>query len=239
MGKKCRRRTVVAIGDMHLPWVSRRVLSIILRNVALIKPDIVIQMGDLFDMFSWSRFPRTHGLMTPAQEFGKARKMAVQFWQAVAKACPTAKRIQLYGNHDERPVKQILAKAPEYELFVMDHLKRSFTFEDVETQKNAATEIIIDDCMYIHGYRSKLGDHLDSSGGLNVVRAHSHKGGTVTKVHGDLMGNRYRLITELDCGFVADHRAVPLSYSQQRRFNNFTHGFGLIDPYGLRFVPIG
>jgi hypothetical protein len=224
-----RTYTVLAIGDAHCPWMLFRSLDAICAAIKSIRPDIVLQLGDLYDFFSWTRFPRTHNLLTPVQEAKQGRKQAEHMWNRVRKAHPKAKRFQLRGNHDDRPYKRILEAAPEFEeLLALDPY---FKFDGVETQPSSRDELVIQGVCYMHGFRSKLGDHARHNR-MSTVCGHSHKGGVVTMRLGK------KTLWECNAGFIANPFSRPLSYGMQRKFNDQTQGFAVIDARGPRFVPL-
>lgn len=226
------RKTVLAIGDLHKPWHSRATLLAIYRAIRRIKPDVVIQMGDLYDLFSFTRFPRTHNVYTPSQELTLARKDAELFWQSVKYAAPkNCKRIQLWGNHDDRAVKSALSRSPELEHFVAEGMASLMKFPGVQTVDDSRHVLMIDGVGYHHGYLLNPGAHARANL-CNMVCAHTHYGCVIPLKLED------RIIWELNVGFGADRFAKPLGYAPQRRFSRSTLGFGVVDPYGPRFYPL-
>lgn len=219
-------RKVLAVGDLHFPWVNKRTLNAIYRAIEREQPDIVIQMGDLYDMFSSTRFAKTMRLYTPLKEVELAREMADEFWAEVKKRAPKAKRKQIKGNHDDRPYKRLIEKAPELEPFFS--VREYFEFEGVETIHDSSAELEIDGILYIHGHYSGLGKHMQYFL-KRVVCAHSHVGGSVfANLHSST-------IWELNVGYAADKYAVPLRYSPSRTVR-WTQGYGIIDDHGPRFI---
>lgn len=228
MQKHERIRKVFIVGDTHFPWCKKSILKLILQAIEREKPDIVIQMGDLYDMFSQTRFAKTQSLMTPDKEATEGRDQAEKFWQLVYKAAPNAERIQIKGNHDERAYKRLLEKAPELEPFF--NIQRFFEFDGVKTYHDPRCELVIDGVLYTHGHYSKLGAHM-----LyylkKVVRAHDHTGGVVfANVHG-------RTIWEMSVGYVGDKDTVPMQYSATKTVK-WTWGYGIVDEHGPRFCPL-
>lgn len=226
-----RKKTVIAIGDAHCPWASPRTLSAVYKLIAKVQPDIVIQMGDLMDAFSFSRFPRTMNGYSPQQELKLARRDGERLWNSVQDAAPKAKCIQLFGNHECRVVKKALADAPELEHFVEQGMKSIMQFENVELVDDSREVFMIEGVGYLHGYLLQPGAHSKSFG-INTVTAHTHRGGVFPhKLEREL-------IWELNVGFVANRHAGPLGYGPQRRFSNWTLGVGLITPEAPIFIPL-
>jgi hypothetical protein len=106
-----------------------------------------------------------------------------------------------------------------------------FEFPGVKTQDSQRAELVLDGIMFMHGYRSKAGDHANHNN-LSTVCGHSHRGSVSFLRRGD------EVIWELNCGFLGDPSSVPLSYTRQRTVSNWTQGFGVIDKQGPRFIPL-
>lgn len=221
------RRTVVAIGDVHFPFASRLTLSRVYEIVMEAQPDAVVQLGDLTDSYSASKYPRSHNIMTPREERAKAREMAVAFWDSVHRAAPSAACYQLLGNHCLRRFKRTLESLPEMEDEVWSALVEDHTFPGVTLCDDPRQPLIIDDVAYEHG-ALKAGEHC-SENGMHTVCAHSHVGGVV---------HRGRL-WELNAGFCADVDAPVFDYVRTRLVaKRTTQGVGLVDGWGGRFIPL-
>lgn len=218
---------ILGIGDPHLPWHKKSLLTKLYDVIEEIRPKYIVQPGDLYDRFSQSRFAKTAGLITPGREADVGRTAAEKFWAEVTKRSPESKRYQLRGNHDERALKALLERAPELEPFFDD--KDFYRFPGVETIFDPRELLILNGVGILHGY-GRLGDHMRYF--LRpVVRAHSHTGGVVfMRING-------KTIFELDCGYLADPYAVPLRYRPTTAVR-WTHGFGLVDSAGPRFIPL-
>lgn len=222
---------VFAVGDKHFPFNSSFTTSAIIDDIAAEQPSVVVQLGDLYDLYSYSRFPRTHNVYTPKMELDLGRQQAENFWAAVIKAAPKATCYQLWGNHDDRAVKRILEKSPEHLHFVEQGMRELMQFDGVTTMPDSREELVINDVVYIHGYLSMLGAHARTNQ-RRVVCGHSHLGGVVyIKTERDILW-------ELNAGWTGNRHAVAMGYAPQRRFSRFTTGYAKVDRYGPRFVPI-
>jgi hypothetical protein len=190
-----------------------------------------VQVGDLMDRYSHSRFPRSHNVYRPEQEDELARKGAEEMWAEVRKAAPRASLFQLLGNHDLRPLKQVLAAYPQMEKWAEKMLAESMTFEGVKTLHDPREELKLPGNVdVIHGYLGRLGDHRNYTL-TNVVHGHTHTGGVVFR---QVAG---RVLWELDCGLAGDMESKALSYTPQKSTKH-TLGWGFLDEYGPRFIPL-
>lgn len=218
----------ICIGDTHFPFACRKTLKTIYRAIHKFKPYFVIQMGDLKDQFSAAKWPRSYSVITPEDEFKRARVMAETFWANIASASPGSKRYQLKGNHDDRAKKRILERLPDLEpLLRLDEIYR---FDGVTTMADEREGLILEDILFMHGFRATLGDHAKHAH-RSVVCGHSHLGGAVFMRDGD------KTIFELNAGHCADTATKPLSYSRQRYIAKTTKGYGLLQIFGKNIAP--
>jgi hypothetical protein len=223
--KQVFEKTVI-IGDCHFPFVHKPSLDKVIAFIKKFQPKYVIQIGDLYDMLSHGKFPRSLNTYTPKDEMNEGRKMAVKMWEDIKKVSPKSICHQILGNHDIRPMKRILEAYPEAELF-MD-FEKWFKFDGVETNSNIRQELIINGICYIHGYRTQLGSHRDYNR-MSTVTGHSHLGGVSYKSYGS------ETLFELNAGYIGDPESKALSYTAQK-IVVWTHGLGVIDEHGPRFI---
>lgn len=224
---------ILAIGDVHFPWAQKSKISAVLKLAETFRPHAIVQVGDLYDMFAAGRWAKSLDIMTPKQEYQLARDQAEEFWRLLRRASPKSACFQLIGNHDERPLKRVLDKAPEVaSLMKVDEL---FKFKGVKTANSEFDELVLKDIVFMHGYKSKLGDHATFNQ-MKTVCGHSHRGGVVFMPKRGT-GTNLEMIWELNCGYLGDPDEVPLQYRKQSR-TIWTHGVGLIDHLGPRFVPL-
>lgn len=224
------KRTLV-VGDLHLPWAPKRLLSRIHDAIRAEGVGRVVQVGDTYDFFSFSKHARSMDVITPRAEVQRGRELALWFWDGVrAAAGRSAELIAVRGNHDERPVKRALDTLPELEMFVRAGVEALFDFPGVRSIHDYREEFIADGVVYQHGYR-KHGEHVVHNL-RNTVVGHLHVGGTVFRRFGR------RTLWELNAGLVADLSAPVFHYRPQKRFSPWTVGYGLVDERGPRFVPL-
>ncbi len=180
------------IGDTHFPFIHKPTLEQIYAFCELMKPELVVQVGDLYDAYSHAKFARSHNVFTPRDEHSAGRRMAEEMWAKIKSIVPDARCIQVLGNHDVRPMRRILEVYPEAEDWISEILRKTMSFEGVETIMDIREELILPgEVMVIHGYRSKLGEHRDHTL-MNAVCGHQHVGGVVFKnFHG--IGVRWEL----------------------------------------------
>lgn len=220
--------SILIISDIHWPFSCQKVLDAFLKRVALKKPQYVILNGDAWDMYSHSKFPKSHNIFTPREEEKVAREENENFWKEVQKKSPQSKCIQMLGNHDVRPLKRVLESYPEAEDWIKEKMEKLFTFENVKTIQDPREEVLLGNIAIFHGYRTKLGDHRDYTL-YNTINGHTHVGGTVfRKIRGDILW-------ELNSGMAGNPEAKGLTYTPQK-ITHWTKGFGEVDEEGPRFI---
>lgn len=220
-------RSILVIGDTHFPFVCQDTLAFIFYWCEIMKPQVCVQIGDLYDMFAHGRFPRTHVAYNPAEEIELGQQMAREMWRKIRQLSPGVECHQIRGNHDQRPLKRILSAYPEGEIFFS--VDRYFEFDGVKSVHNDRQELIVDGITFIHGYSTRPGFHMEHNHGSTVV-GHSHKGGVVYR------GTKDGIIWELNAGYCGDPNSKALSYTPQK-LTKWTKGFGFIDACGPRFIP--
>lgn len=222
---------ILPIGDLHFPFVHRPTLEKIYRfaEKEIGKDDgYIVQVGDLYDMFAHSKFPKSANFYGPDDELELGFKAAKEFWSEINKACPNAKKHGLKGNHDVRPLKLAIERAPSLEGLVARALEGYFQFDGVNLVADHREELEIDSILFHHGIFGKLGDHRDFTQMCTVV-GHTHRGGVVYRPL------RKHTLWELNCGFVGDENAKVLQYTPMKT-TGWTLGWGFIDEYGPRFI---
>ncbi len=225
-----RLRTLV-LGDIHFPWPSQRALRRVYEAIRKLRPDVIVQIGDLYDFYSFSKFPTDPGVVKPDQEIARAYRQAKAMWTKIRDIAPQAKLYQVLGNHDERPNKRVSESLPEMRCLTKPSIEALFTFEGVTTVHDSAEELFIGDVVFQHGHRSSLGDHAKHNQASTVV-GHSHRGGVV------FLRNRKGIYWELNAGWLGNEKAPVFKYGSQNKLRNWTVGYGVIDELGPRFVPL-
>lgn len=218
------------LGDLHMPFHCRRSLQTAIEYAKELKPNVIIQIGDLDDQYCFSRYPRSQNKNTPQEELLAARKHGTKMWEDLRKASPKADRYQLLGNHDVRLNKRIMEKLPE--LYEMLDFESLFEFDGVQTLASDRDILNVtlngERISFHHGFLSKLGDHVKHFQNSCVV-GHSHRPGIVYEpIHG-------RQLFELNVGYMGDPTSHVFKYGATVK-QKWGRGFGVIDANGPRFI---
>lgn len=218
---------VFFVSDTHFPFEDKKAIKKVIALIKKEKPTHIVQAGDLLDMFSFSRYEKSINFTNPKSELAQGLTRAKKFWADVRKAAPRAKRYQLIGNHEDRLSKYIAKNAPELEGMV-DSIQDMFKFPGVKVLQSSKDHLILDGVVYTHGHYTKLGDHAKFYR-KSCVHGHSHKVGIWYEQTVD------GLIWEMDCGHLADNKALPLQYTQSK-FSKWTKAVGIIENKQPRLI---
>lgn len=219
---------ILCIPDLHMPFHHKRALEYIFKEfIEKVKFTHIVQLGDLLDQYSFSRFTKKN-LYMPHRELKDGREAAVKMWERIRAAQPQAKLIQHLGNHDDRIAKKAQDKLPEGQELIQYGIDELYRFEGVYTIYDSRQENFIQDICFHHGYLTKLGDGAKYVQG-KFVHGHTHRGGVI------YYPNRNGQYWELDCGHLADYKQEPMRYRAQK-ITNSNLGLGRIDKHGPRFI---
>lgn len=221
---------ILIIPDQHFPFVNKKALTHLIDLASELRPTHIVNVGDTYDMYSFSRFARSMDIMTPKQELTRGRKMAEKMWTDLQAAAPQAVCFQVLGNHEERIYKRIMDVAAEYESVVSEPIRKLLSFPGVRTLKSSKSELVINDIVFVHGWSTSPGFHVRYFG-ENVVHGHTHRGSVQFVAH------KNKALFELDCGFIADINALPLEY-RETKTSQWHIGCGFVDDLGPRFIPL-
>jgi predicted phosphodiesterase len=220
-------RKLLGVGDCHFPYSSDSAVRDLLRYIKAEKPDMIVQVGDLYDQYAFSRYGKSLNKDTPNAEMERGKRKAAEMWREIVATGATC--IQLRGNHDVRLAKRIAEKLPEATDFFDD--SRLFDFPKVQVAKNDRDPMPIRLCgekvLLHHGFLSKTGDHVKYFR-ENVILGHTHRGHT----HFERMGKR--VLWELNCGFMGDEKSHVFGYGAAP--HRWTLGWGVVDENGPRFI---
>lgn len=213
---------VLVISDTHIPFQDKAALRKVVLLTRQERPTHIVQIGDLLDQYVFSRYSRTHNLLTPEDEIKKALSQAGQLWKALQKAAPKAKCIQLLGNHDVRVQKRVMERLPE--LQSLFSLKKLYTFPKVHTLKSDRDFKVIDGVVYTHGWLSKSLDHAKH---FNKPTVHGHRHKPAIETQGQLWS--------MDVGFLGDERQLPFGYTMSK-LTNWRMAVGIVENAKPRLI---
>ena len=203
---------ILAIPDQHHPWAHKGALAWTVALARREKPDAIVNLGDALDLYSLSRYPRSHNLHTPAEELRLGMASYRAHWEALRAAAPRAKCYILASNHGDRLHKRIIERVPEAESLIGD----PFAVAGVQS----VDRLVLDSVMFEHGFRSKAEEH-GKKNLQSTVHGHLHS----ATLHFFNLGGRPRF--NLNCGWLGDTTAPVFKY-RQSAVDDWTLACGLV-----------
>jgi len=99
----------VVLGDRQIPFHDTRAIRLARRVIEDFQPDYVVDLGDALDLpdLSTKYAPKPEHKM----QFKSALRIYREQTEKEIEACPTAKRIWIAGNHEQRLEKYVSVKA--------------------------------------------------------------------------------------------------------------------------------
>lgn len=210
---------ILAIPDTHFPWTDWYALNDIAKYKLSLErrkkqPVRVVQLGDITDQKSWSRWSKDPDDPCPHSE-----------WEQVEIAM--AKMYELFpemdillGNHDTRTIKKAFeAGLPKH---VINGLNDLFDY-DGWGWHICSKPLVIEGVAYLHGDEDKT-SHLASKAshyGMSVVQGHTHKGSLKFLNFFD------RELFVMECGAIVDCTSLAFRYAAKSPVRTFK-GFGVI-----------
>lgn len=224
---------IVFVPDIHFPFVEPNIFTAFYVFLAtVVKPGervIIVVLGDLFDMLSWTKFPKSMLVMDPEQEWNLARELAEKFFIEMRRICPNAEIFLLNGNHDVRPLRRILERDPASEFLIRNEVKKIFTFDGVTTLYDPRDHLLIQgehadqDIVAHHGFGA-AGSHRDKMIS-HFVRGHDHRQYILSKT------TAYGPIIEMSCGLFGDPTTKCFGYTPMK-IENWQRGWAWWNEWG-------
>lgn len=139
----------VILPDIHVPYEDDKALDLALKVIKKYKPERIIQLGDMYDFYSISRFDKHPDRIDSLQQ---ELNRGFDIWKTIKKKSKNSLLEQLTGNHEVR-LRKYLYRHPE--LYSLDCMKfENITRLDELDVKHYDVEDICylnDDLIVTHG----------------------------------------------------------------------------------------
>ncbi len=202
--KRLNNEIVLALGDNHSPYHHRDTLDFISDTVNHYKPDRIVHMGDLADVYSVSSYPKDlHHKDTWTDELKGIRK----FVNELSKIIPSLELLS--SNHDDRPYKasRIAGVPREFLVPYMDVIGAPSGWR---LKKELKITVDSDRSHWLFA-------HTISGGAFsaakilnkNVVLGHSH-----TKFGATAFNNGSKVLYGVDVGCLISDKGSPFAYNR-------------------------
>jgi len=187
------KKLVAVVPDVHVPDHDPEAVRWCLQQIKHRRPGTVVLLGDVLDLTSVSRFPKslaTKATLVSELEAGR------EFFSQLLSAAKDARIIYKSGNHEDRLSTYLFKAAPELAdlpaLTIPAVLKLPPRVEYVSTH-----HVIVDDVMVTHGRKFDGNVALANLRRyrMSVVQGHSHR---MTIAY--LCDARGNLLSSAECG---------------------------------------
>jgi len=185
-----------------MPWHHKRACAWSVHVAKTYQPDAIVGLGDELDLYALSKYPRSHNLYTPADEFRRGLEAYRAHWRQLQDVAKAAKCYEISSNHVDRLRKRILERLPEVESLVDED--GLFGAPGVSRVRRYTR---IDGVQYEHGFRAKASAHAIHNQ-MSTVHGHTHAASLVW--HRNARGPYFNL----ECGWLADDQAPVFNYVQ-------------------------
>lgn len=178
-----RNRSVVALGDLHIPYEDSDAIKLAFKFISDYKPSKIVLGGDIIDFYSISHFQRNPNRVDNLQsEIDKT----VLYLTRLRKIAPQAEIIYMRGNHEDR-LRKFLWATPELSSLRSMHVEELLHLQDLDIKYT--DELIHQDKDIIYSHKGIVRAHsaytakalLDKVGSTNVVHFHTHRSGVHRK----------------------------------------------------------
>lgn len=200
------RVKVLALGDLHLPWIDWRAVGAVARFALAYKPDIIVQVGDFIDAQAWSKHPKYTDALGADHEWAQVQKAAKRLHEML----PDDVRMYIIeGNHDRRHKMRALEATIPSQL--VKPLSSMFPYANWQwwVQQRPLT---LDGVDYVHGDELGGNAHQKASRcGRSIVQGHLHTDAGVKYIQ-----SFHRRTFGLDIGTLMDVKSIAARYAHKK-----------------------
>lgn len=182
--------TTAVLGDLHIPFHSRRAVDLTITALTDTKPDEIILNGDVADCFAVSRFIKLPEHMHQASFQSEVDGVA-ELFKTLRSTFPDAKITWIFGNHEYRLDCYLIQKAPElYGLRGLSLAEQCGALDcgiSIVYSKTRESSIQVGQRLLI-GHFDKISKHAGQTArllleqkGVSLIQGHSHRLGCSAK----------------------------------------------------------
>lgn len=215
--------TILAGGDLHTWYGPPPIMWEAFCRVAhLIKPDVIVLMGDMIDGARISKYANRYGSEAPKVS------VEIETFQGYLQMLPKCKHVYwTLGNHDMRVDNYLAANAPELDDYVGG-------LADRFPQINFCMGVTIGETEFRHRYRGGIHTAYNNTreSGINMITAHTHA--LQVTAHRNRRGTTYGVET----GMLGPVNGPQFEYTEGAP-TRYQEGFAVLtmDEGGYMFPP--
>lgn len=193
IGREC--FPIIVGADAHIPYHDSATIELFINRAVSIGAKTILLNGDWLDCYQLSRFQRDPRMRRIEEEMGTAH----QIFSAIRSACPDARIIYKYGNHEERYDSYLMRQAPDLAGLKSSKLENQAELGLAELKIEVVDNrrVVKADHLYIihgHEYGSGVSSPVNPARGLylktkkSAMCGHYHQSSehTETAINGDV-----------------------------------------------------
>lgn len=217
-------KKLIALGDIHGELRDRRAFALVCKVIADIKPDVLLQVGDLANMDSVSRHPAARGAKRSLHaDREDAREIRADLRQAAGRK---ARIVWIEGNHDAW-LDKYLAERPELDA-EFGTPQQFWDLKEGEEWVPYRDGIHIGKVYYTHdiGYSGAQATKQNlAAAGHCIVSGHTHH--AAIEYGGTIMDQR---VFSMSCGWLGDRNKFAMRpYMPIAKMKNWQLGLGVVN----------
>jgi UDP-2,3-diacylglucosamine pyrophosphatase LpxH len=208
----------VVMNDIHFPFQDDATLECLDSFLDDLDPSIIILNGDINDFYEVSRFDKN-----PRRSFSLQDEldMSTRFKERLAKRYPTAHRVLIDGNHEDR-LRQWLWAHPQIASLRALNLDDLLSAGDAFKRLSYGSQVQISHLLIEHGQLARQGSAMSARAmyakrGMSGIMGHTHRFGTISRR--DMRGQHIYIENGCLCGLDPEYEPCP-DWTQ-----GFTYGF--------------
>jgi hypothetical protein len=177
----------VIIPDVHLPFEDSKALAVVAQIIVLLDPYGIIQLGDLMDAYSLSRFPKDPRMMVKLQEEVDKARALLGAWRLLA---PSALMVLLEGNHSFRMRRTLWESPPAAQaLLTLNAVSEAMTWPKLlGLEELRITHVPYGELYHLPKMVVKHGDIVRSQAAYTAAAEHRKEGISGISGHTHRMG---------------------------------------------------
>jgi len=220
----CKRSVILAVGDIHAPFMHRDAVAFLRAMSRELKPTQTILMGDVADQHCLSRFVRNPSGLSGGHEFKAARRQLAPLYDLFPKVAVC------WGNHDRRLYDRAAEVGIPEETIqpmagVLEHpdaweWRDRWEFDGVTFEHGTGWS----------GAQAHVKAATANMGPVVIGHIHAHAGVAY-------IANRKHLFWGFNVGCLIDHESYAFAYAKSISSKPIV-GVGVIENGVPRFVPM-
>lgn len=208
--RRAERKTIFFFSDIHEPHSDQKALAAAENVCRHIKPEIIVNLGDLLDFYTISRYDKDPARKETLQD---ELDLGTAFFRRIRKDHPDAEIFWKEGNHEERLRKYLWSKARELSCLRALDLTELMGLKDLGIRfVRAGERLKIGPLVVSHGHVVRGNSGYSANGemtkrGVSGISGHTHRLGQVfhTNDRGSASWVEAGCLCKLDAEYIGDY----------------------------------